>query len=122
MYRASFERVVVPILRGFAPDWLLVSCGYDAHRADPLAGLALLESDYAAMASFLRGAVPPGRTVVFLEGGYDLEALRGSAAATLSGLAGLEMADEEVRPSSGSRAWRTVDFVIEALRGRWELV
>jgi acetoin utilization deacetylase AcuC-like enzyme len=122
VYRASFERVVVPILVAFKPDWLLVSAGYDAHRADPLAGLLLLESDYGAMASSLRGVVEPGRTIVFLEGGYNLKAIRGSVAATLSGLAGLSVPDEESRPVSGSRSWRTLEFVVEAQRRHWQVV
>jgi acetoin utilization deacetylase AcuC-like enzyme len=88
VYRWAFRWVVAPALRRFAPDWLLVSAGYDAHRDDPLAGMRLVEPDYAAMAFVLRGSVPEARTVFFLEGGYDLDALTGSVSATLQGLSG----------------------------------
>ncbi len=122
VYRAAFERVVVPILNSYAPDWVLVSAGYDAHEADPLAGLALLPSDYAAMARFICGVVDPGRVIFFLEGGYDLAALRRSVSATLSGLAGLEVPDEVPRPESTARAWRMLEMVAETQRRYWEVV
>lgn len=120
VYRAAFDRVVGPILKSFGPDWVLVSSGYDGHRADPLAGISLLASDYAFMAAALGNR--PGRTIVFLEGGYDLGALRASVAATLAGLAGIAVDDEAGRPQSGSRAWRMLDFVVGAQRPFWEVV
>ena len=122
VYRASFERVILPILSAFQPDWLLVSAGYDAHHADPLAGLSLLESDYAAMGSALRGVVKPGRTILFLEGGYNLKAIQGCVAATLSGLAAVPVPDEASRPLSGLRSWRALDFVVEAQQRHWQVV
>ena len=88
VYRWLFQWVVrLEILR-FEPDWLLVSAGYDAHHDDPLAGIQLLADDYGAMARTIGDTVPPGRTVFFLEGGYDLEALTTSIAATLLGASG----------------------------------
>ena len=122
VYRVSFERVVLPILSAFKPDWLLVSAGYDAHQADPLAGLELLESDYSAMGAALRGVVEMGRTILFLEGGYNLKAIEGSVAATLSGLAGIGVPDEPSRPVSGLRSWRTLEMVVEAQRRFWQVV
>ena len=72
----------------FAPTWVLVSAGYDAHRADPLTGLGLSAGDYVDLTAPDHGARRPRRLVVFLEGGYDLEALRDSIAATVSTLLG----------------------------------
>jgi acetoin utilization deacetylase AcuC-like enzyme len=89
VYRWLIDTVVLPSLGEFEPDWLLVSAGYDAHRSDPLARILLESDDYGAMAGSLRSAVEGGRTVFFLEGGYDLEALEASAAATLRGHSGL---------------------------------
>ncbi len=123
VYRASFERVIVPILSAFKPDWLLVSAGYDAHQADPLAGLDLLESDYAAMGA--RGSAElsmSGGPFLLLEGGYNLTAIEGSVAATLSGLAGIPVPDEAARPVSGLRSWRTLEFVVEAQQRYWQVV
>lgn len=122
VYRAAFDRVVAPILSVFKPDWLLVSAGYDAHHADPLAGLSLFESDYAAMGAALRGVVGDGRTILFLEGGYNLTAIQGSVTATLRGLAGIPVPEEGQRPASGSRSWRTLDFVVEAQQRHWQVV
>jgi acetoin utilization deacetylase AcuC-like enzyme len=87
-YQWAAENVVAPVLAQFAPDWVIVSAGYDAHRSDPLASLALVEDDYAALGSRFAAAVPDAKWTVVLEGGYDLDAIRGSAEATVRGLAG----------------------------------
>ena len=84
--RAAFDRVVVPAVEEFQPDWLLVSAGFDAHRDDPLASLALVEGDFAALAGRLTGLVAPRRTAFVLEGGYHLGALGRSVLATLAKL------------------------------------
>lgn len=101
VYLRAFDDVVEPVVAGFAPDWILVSAGFDAHRADPLTGLALTAADYAALARRSAALAPRrGRVAVFLEGGYDLEALRDSVAATLPPLLG-EAAHPPDAPSSG---------------------
>jgi acetoin utilization deacetylase AcuC-like enzyme len=92
----ALDDVVAPVVERFAPTWVLVSAGFDAHRADPLAGLELSSGDYARLANIVRGYAPSaGRLAFFLEGGYDLDALRVSAAATLGAITG---ADIEVEP------------------------
>jgi acetoin utilization deacetylase AcuC-like enzyme len=79
------EHVVLPAAREFDPDLVLVSAGFDAHRDDPVGGCALDASTYAELA---RQALTLGKPVGYvLEGGYDLEALAGSVAASLSALA-----------------------------------
>ncbi len=87
VYRAAFHHVVVPVLAEFAPDWVLISAGYDAHLRDPLASMRLVADDYRAMAQAIRAVVAADRIVAFLEGGYDLTALTESVAATLQGVA-----------------------------------
>ena len=87
--RMALEEVAAPVVEGFGPDWVLVSCGFDAHRADPLADLALSSADFGALARTVAPFAPrPGRLVLFLEGGYDLQAVRRSTAATLGALLG----------------------------------
>ncbi len=87
--REALDDVVAPVVDAFRPDWVLVSCGFDAHRADPLAELALSSGDFAALACTVAAFAPaPGRTVLFLEGGYDLQALRRSTSATVGALLG----------------------------------
>ena len=83
------EHVVVPVARAYGPQLILLSAGFDAHRADPLASCRLTEESFAAMARWMvrLGAeldVPVGAV---LEGGYDLDALAQSVAATLDVLA-----------------------------------
>jgi acetoin utilization deacetylase AcuC-like enzyme len=82
------EHLVVPVGRAFDPDLVLVSAGFDAHRADPLANCELEESSFADMARHvlaLAGEVgaPVG---ALLEGGYALDALARSVAATMDAL------------------------------------
>ena len=82
------EHVVLPAARAFEPQIVLVSAGFDAHRADPLAMCELEASSFEFMARQVRGladalGVPVGAV---LEGGYDLRALAQSVAATMEGL------------------------------------
>ena len=87
--RHALEVMAGPTVERFAPDWVLVSCGFDAHRDDPLGGLALSSGDFARLATEVAGYAPaPGRLVLFLEGGYDLAALRSSASAAIGVLLG----------------------------------
>jgi acetoin utilization deacetylase AcuC-like enzyme len=80
-YRAGIETVLAPVIEHFAPTWLLVSVGFDAHRADPITDLGLTAGDFADIVGDLLGFAPAGRRLLFLEGGYDLQALIDSAGA-----------------------------------------
>jgi acetoin utilization deacetylase AcuC-like enzyme len=83
----AFDDIVAPAVAQFAPTWVLVSAGFDAHRSDPLADLALTSGDFALLARRVAQFAPrAGRLALFLEGGYDLTALRSSVAATLGAL------------------------------------
>jgi acetoin utilization deacetylase AcuC-like enzyme len=101
---AALDDVVGTSVDQFSPTWVLVSAGFDAHRADPLADLAWSAGDYAALAARVVELAPgPGRVVAFLEGGYDLAALRASVGATGAVLAGAEprLPDGEARTGGG---------------------
>jgi acetoin utilization deacetylase AcuC-like enzyme len=80
----AFRAQALPALTGFDPGLLLVSAGFDAHAADPLADLGLGAEAFATMTRELRG-IGAGPVMV-LEGGYDLIALRDSTAAVLAAL------------------------------------
>lgn len=83
-FRAAYESQVFPRLAAFRPEMVIVSAGFDAHRADPLAQLALVEEDFAWVTGRLCDIAAQhagGRLVSVLEGGYDLQALAASAAA-----------------------------------------
>ncbi len=88
-FRHAMSELVLPRLSEFAPDFILISAGFDAHEDDPLAGLRLHEADYAWITKeILRIASYScqGRVVSTLEGGYDLTALAESAAAHVHAL------------------------------------
>ena len=113
--RAALDQVVAPVVQEFEPTWVLVSAGYDAHRADPLAGLALSSADFGDLASTVAEYAPrPGRVLLFLEGGYDLTALRDSVAATVGRLVEAEVPGDTA-PTSGGPG---LDWVGRALRTR----
>ena len=102
--RAALDEAIIPAVERFAPDWLLVSAGYDGHRADPLTGLCYSSSDYG---DFVRQLMPLApRTVAVLEGGYDLEATRASSYAVAGALLGLDL-----RPEPASRAGPGMEVV-----------
>ena len=88
-FRAVWRERGLPALEVFAPDFVLISAGFDAHRDDPLAGLNLLEADFAWLTTEvcrIADAHAGGRVVALLEGGYDLPALGRSAAAHVKAL------------------------------------
>ena len=88
-FRAAFSERILPALDDFAPDFIFISAGFDAHRDDPLAGLQLDEDDFAWATEAVCGVADRlcgGRVVSVLEGGYDLDALARSAAAHVRAL------------------------------------
>jgi len=83
-FRRTMEREVMPALKAFNPDLVIISAGFDAHAADPLANLNLVEADFAWATEALCDLADEcceGRLVSSLEGGYDLDALAASTAA-----------------------------------------
>jgi acetoin utilization deacetylase AcuC-like enzyme len=82
-FRAAWADRILPSLRAFKPELLIISAGFDAHAADPLAQLRLREPDFQWITQELLAVADehcPGRVVSLLEGGYDLQALAASAA------------------------------------------
>jgi acetoin utilization deacetylase AcuC-like enzyme len=82
-FREAFESRILPALHNFGPDLIVVSAGFDAHRADPLANLRLVEADFLWATEKLADMAKrhcDGRIVSMLEGGYDLTALARSVA------------------------------------------
>jgi len=110
------EHVVVPAARAFEPELVLVSAGFDAHRADPLADCRLEVESFAAMARHVRRlADEVGAPVgAVLEGGYDLDALSASVAATMEALAHRDD-PERVEPDELTRA------AVRVVGRHWEL-
>ena len=117
LWLSLIEHIVLPAARAFEPQLVLVSAGFDAHRADPLAGCRLESSSFAEIARHVRDlaeqlAVPLG---VVLEGGYEPRALAESVRETLTALAG------EEPPSATSRDAPLVAHAAEQLRRYWQV-
>jgi acetoin utilization deacetylase AcuC-like enzyme len=88
-FREAFEARVLPDLKAFSPDLILVSAGFDAHEDDPLANLRLKEEDFGWVTRKLADVAHKqcgGRLVSMLEGGYDLRALARSVSAHVAAL------------------------------------
>jgi acetoin utilization deacetylase AcuC-like enzyme len=88
-FREAFETVILPRLRDFKADLIIISAGFDAHTRDPLANLNLVEADYTWVTQKLMevaDASAKGRIVSLLEGGYDLQGLSRSVAAHVTAL------------------------------------
>src|ERR1700716_2467089 len=90
-FRAAFENVILPQLQKFSPELIIVSAGFDAHYRDPLASLNLKSEDFGWVTRKLMDVADSsagGRIVSVLEGGYDLQGLKESAAAPATALMG----------------------------------
>ncbi len=88
-FRTAWTGTILPALDSFAPELLIVSAGFDAHKADPLAQLMLETADFAWVTTELMAVAEAhtgGRIVSLLEGGYDLDALAASVAAHVRAL------------------------------------
>jgi acetoin utilization deacetylase AcuC-like enzyme len=88
-FRDAFEQLILPRLRAFAPEFVVISAGFDAHYRDPLANLALEGADYRWVTQHLMDiadASAQGRLVSVLEGGYDLQGLTESVDAHVTTL------------------------------------
>jgi acetoin utilization deacetylase AcuC-like enzyme len=110
VYLRAFDEVIAPVVERFAPTWLLISAGFDAHRDDPLTELGLTAGDYPLLTARALQFVPPGRCVAMLEGGYDLDALSACATSVLAALAGATVPTAATeRPSSGGPGATAVD-------------
>ena len=83
-FRQAYENLILPALREFKPDFLMISAGFDAHARDPLCQLNLATEDFAWITKELMGVANEccdGKVVSTLEGGYDMQALSDSVAA-----------------------------------------
>ena len=104
-YLRVFHDIVVPAAKKFAPEWILVSAGFDPHRRDPLGGMGVTEEGFAGMAELLVQLADQhadGKIAFLLEGGYDLTALRNSVAAVLRVMQQQTNPQDTLRPGGDS--------------------
>ncbi len=111
VYRMAIEEIVVPIIEAHRPDWILISAGFDGHRFDPITDLGLSSADYADVTRILMNLVPTGRRLLFLEGGYDTDALAACAGSVAS-----VIVDHHFRPEEATSGQRGEAEVAAAKR------
>lgn len=121
-YVGVFQRLLVPVALRFRPEMILVSAGFDAHRADPLASMEITASGFSAMASIVRALADElcgGRLAMVLEGGYAPESLVEGTRACMDALLHAETPPlpASVELVRGSNLGRVVDQVV-SVHGR----
>lgn len=90
VYIRVFTDTLIPVLRDFSPEFLLISAGFDAHYLDPLAGTEITAEGFATLTDLLLAFAEDttsGRVVSALEGGYSLEGISESVVAHVDRLA-----------------------------------
>jgi acetoin utilization deacetylase AcuC-like enzyme len=120
-YIEAFHTVVEPIALQYEPEFVLISAGFDPHARDPLGGMRVTETGFAAMARSLLDVaerVAGGRCVAILEGGYDLHALSSSSAEVLRQLKGAASSPLPEMPPS--RAAPVLEAVRRTQRDYWK--
>ncbi|MCW8811773.1 MAG: histone deacetylase [Ignavibacteriaceae bacterium] len=96
-FKIVYEEIMLPALRRFNPDILLISAGFDAHWDDPLANLNLTLTGFNRISRALiklADEICSGKIIFFLEGGYNLDVLRNGVINTTKGLIGIESFDD----------------------------
>jgi acetoin utilization deacetylase AcuC-like enzyme len=117
-YLRAYREVCAPAVRRFRPEFILVSAGFDAHFADPLAQMLVSTKGYFQIASLLRelaGELCEGRMVYALEGGYDHTGLAWSVRACIDTLAGNAFAEDPLGPSPAVRG-PEVEAILAAVK------
>jgi len=127
-YELVYRSAIVPVLREFGPDLVLVSAGFDAHERDPLASMRVTTDGYAAIVRQLVTSAKNGAIAFATEGGYDLSALADcldASFAVISSPAGSEepapVAPGQSR-SNTTRAERALEAVRAAQKGFWRAI
>jgi len=115
-YAGVFAHILVPVVEAFAPEMILVSCGFDSHQSDPLASMQLTGAGFLAMTRVVRelaDRICGGRIAFVLEGGYAAEGLIEGTTAVLSGLreAGSRSLSSRPQVEPGSNLSRVISQV-----------
>ena len=113
-YLRAWDEIVMPTVEKFSPTWVLLSAGFDGHRLDPITDLGLTSGDFSLLTSRIIQTVPSGHRLVFLEGGYDLEALELSTTAVLHALKGETVLPEPV--SNGGIGSESITKMIKLVK------
>jgi acetoin utilization deacetylase AcuC-like enzyme len=118
-YLEVFEQIIVPVVRRFRPQLILVSAGYDTHWADGMAMMQVSVSGFAQLTKIIKGLADElcsGRLVFTLEGGYDLTALAASVKATFDVLLGSASIEDPLGLSPRGLAAPNIAPLIKAIK------
>jgi acetoin utilization deacetylase AcuC-like enzyme len=124
-YVGVLSRLFAPIALDYDPDFILVSCGFDAHHADPLGSMQITAAGFLAMTHIAREVaetVCGGRIAYFLEGGYSAQGLSEGTEAVLTGMLGAKPVptpDLEAVPPDGSNLAQITDQVLRVHSGTY---
>jgi acetoin utilization deacetylase AcuC-like enzyme len=119
-YDAVYREIAAPVLAQFAPQLTLISAGYDAHEADPLASMRMTAAGYARVVARIRdAALASGVVALVTEGGYDLPALRECLEATIEVIGGAAPPAPEGVARPAPRGERSIQAVRAAQTGIW---
>jgi acetoin utilization deacetylase AcuC-like enzyme len=122
-YVCAFEEIILPIIRKYRPEIILVSAGFDTHHTDPLGGMAVTEGGFTRMTKMLMEVadeVCNGKLLCTLEGGYNLSGLTNSVKAVILQLrkTPLYMQEDKSDPSEAMK--QTVGRVKQILKPYWD--
>ena len=124
-YDLAYRAIAIPVLQRFAPELTLISAGFDAHEADPLASMRMTAGGYARLLARLKAAaLATGGLALTTEGGYDLDALRDCLQSALAVLDADHVAftnDARFLEQPAPRGQRAVDAVRAVHAALWRL-
>jgi len=124
-----FETILAPVAAEYAPEFILVSAGFDIGAGDPLGGMAVTPDGFGLLAaSLLRMAerTASGRLAFVLEGGYDLKVLRAGVGEVLRALSGggdgpLSAMSRGPRPAPSKTLRLELERPLRVFRGKWAI-
>ncbi|MBA7610675.1 Histone deacetylase-like amidohydrolase [subsurface metagenome] len=122
-YMAIFHDLFQPIVREFAPELILISAGFDAHRSDPLADMALSSDGYAGMTAAVKEVADDccrGKIALVLEGGYNLSALSEGIAGVLLTLLGEGQGSPAGIPPANAYLAQVIKEIISVQKPFWK--
>jgi histone deacetylase 6 len=108
-YMYAWEQVLIPLAKSFQPNLIIVSCGFDSARGDPLGGFDLTPTCYGHMTRILQNLVEGGKVVLALEGGYNLNSISASGAACVRALLGEKLSALEMEGTVDCASVRIID-------------
>lgn len=120
-YLFAFQHVVLPIASAFAPDFTIISAGFDAARGDPLGCCDVTPAGYAKMADMLTD-LSGGKLLVILEGGYNLRSISSSATAVIKVLLGESPGCDMENTSPSRSGLQTVLEVLKIQSNYWPVL